>query len=79
MTGRTTSKPGDIPRFRQIYGLFGATPQVLAKKFDYPHNYNQVSREFMYAWLNRHLKLGAAEPVAEKPFVADAAGGAVGL
>jgi hypothetical protein len=58
------------PEIQGIYGLFGATPQVLAKKFDFPHNYNQVSREFMYAWLNRYLKLGAAEPVAEKPFVA---------
>jgi hypothetical protein len=57
------------PEIQQIYGLFGAAPQVLAKKFDYPHNYNQVSREFMYAWLNRHMKLGIAEPIAEKPFV----------
>jgi dienelactone hydrolase len=57
------------PEIQAIYGLFGATPSVLAKKFDYPHNYNQVSREFMYAWLNREMKLGAAEPVAEKPFV----------
>jgi hypothetical protein len=57
------------PELQKIYGLFGATPSVLAKKFDFPHNYNQASREFMYTWLNRHMKLGAAEPIAERPFV----------
>ena len=33
------------------------------------HNYNQVSRELMYNWFNKHLKLGQPEPVDEKPFV----------
>jgi dienelactone hydrolase len=57
------------PEIQKIYGLFGATPNVLAKHFGFPHNYNQVSREFMYGWLNRHMKLGFPEPVAERPFV----------
>jgi hypothetical protein len=57
------------PELQRIYGLFGATPNVLAKHFAFPHNYNQVSREFMYAWLNRHMKLGHAEPIRERPFV----------
>ena len=35
----------------------------------FPHNYNQVSREVMYNWFNKHLKLGQPEPVVEKPFV----------
>ena len=35
---------------------------------EFGHNYNQVSREFMYNWFNKHLKLGLAEPVVEKPF-----------
>jgi dienelactone hydrolase len=56
------------PEIQKIYGLFGAAPNVLAKHFAFPHNYNQVSREFMYTWLNRHMKLGAAEPIAEPPF-----------
>src|SRR5262249_12604075 len=33
----------------------------------FEHNYNQVSREVMYNWFNKHLKLGFAEPVVEKP------------
>src|SRR5436305_1983682 len=32
------------------------------------HNYNQVSREVLYNWFNKHLRLGQPEPVAEKPF-----------
>src|SRR5205807_369450 len=32
------------------------------------HNYNQVSREVMYNWFNKHLRLNQAEPVVEKPF-----------
>ncbi|HVR75311.1 MAG TPA: hypothetical protein VMT52_13320, partial [Planctomycetota bacterium] len=31
--------------------------------------YNQVSREIMYSWVNRHLNLDLPEPVVEKPFV----------
>ena len=34
----------------------------------FEHNYNQVSREVMYNWFNKHLKLGQPEPVVEKPF-----------
>jgi hypothetical protein len=34
----------------------------------FPHNYNQVSREVMYNWFNKHLNLGQKEPVVEKPF-----------
>src|SRR5262249_26391331 len=42
---------------------------VMAKCFpQFKHNYNQVSREVMYNWFNKHLKLGQPEPVAEKPF-----------
>jgi len=36
---------------------------------EFGHNYNQVSREVMYNWFNKHLRLGLPEPVAEKPFV----------
>jgi hypothetical protein len=41
----------------------------LAKCYpQFGHNYNQVSRELMYNWFNKHLDLGQTEPVAEKPF-----------
>jgi hypothetical protein len=35
----------------------------------FDHNYNQVSREVMYNWFNKHLHLGLPEPVVEKAFV----------
>jgi hypothetical protein len=41
----------------------------MAKCFpEYPHNYNQVSREVMYNWFNKHLALGQKEPVTEQAF-----------
>jgi dienelactone hydrolase len=56
------------PELQRIYGLYGATTDVLAKHFPFPHNINQVSREFVYAWINRHFKLGLPEPIHEEPF-----------
>jgi dienelactone hydrolase len=58
-----------LPQLKELYRLYGAEDKVAAKawlKFD--HNYNQVSREFMYNWFNKHLKLGHKEPVTEAPF-----------
>ena len=40
--------------------LYGAADRVDAKNFAFEHNYNQVSREFMYGWFNRALRLGTA-------------------
>ena len=34
----------------------------------FEHNYNQVSREVMYNWLNKHLELKLPSPIEEKPF-----------
>jgi dienelactone hydrolase len=56
------------PELQRIYGLYGATDDVLARHFSFPHNINQVSRELVYTWLNRHLALGVAEPIREAPF-----------
>lgn len=58
-----------LPELKQLYKLYGAEDRVLARAFpQFPHNYNQVSREVMYNWFNKHLKLGLPEPVIEKPF-----------
>ncbi|HTU20704.1 MAG TPA: hypothetical protein VMG10_21770 [Gemmataceae bacterium] len=58
-----------LPELKQLYKLYGAEDRVLARCFpQFPHNYNQVSREVMYNWFNKHLILGLSEPVAEKPF-----------
>ncbi|MCS7160375.1 MAG: hypothetical protein RMJ19_07880 [Gemmatales bacterium] len=57
-----------LPELKRIYGYYHAEDLVAAKYFPFPHNYNQVSREMMYNWFNKHLNLGYPEPVAEKPF-----------
>jgi dienelactone hydrolase len=59
-----------LPELKALYKLYGAEDRVMAKAhLEFGHNYNQVSREMMYNWFNKHLKLGLTEPVAEKPFV----------
>ncbi len=58
-----------LPELKELYKLYGAEDRVMAHCFpQFQHNYNQVSREVMYNWFNKHLKLGLAEPVVEKPF-----------
>jgi hypothetical protein len=47
----------------------GAPDAVAGQKFEFPHNDNQVSREYAYAWFNRVFQLGLPEPVRERPFV----------
>jgi hypothetical protein len=59
-----------LPELKALYRLYGAEDRVMAKCFpQFEHNYNQVSRELMYNWFNKHLKLGQPEPVTERPFV----------
>jgi dienelactone hydrolase len=58
-----------LPELKELYRLYGTEDRVLARCFpQFGHNYNQVSREVMYNWFNKHLKLGQSEPVVEKPF-----------
>src|SRR5262245_30412320 len=58
-----------LPELKKLYALYGAEDRVLAKCFpQFGHNYNQVSREVMYNWFNKHLQLGQKSPVVEKPF-----------
>ena len=56
------------PQIRSVYALFGAADDVAAWHRSFPHNYNQVSRELMYNWFNKYLKLGLTAPVKEAPF-----------
>jgi dienelactone hydrolase len=59
-----------LPELKALYRLYSAEDRVMGKAFpQFDHNYNQVSREVMYNWFNKHLKLGCPEPVVEKPFV----------
>jgi len=56
------------PELKQLYKMLGAEDNVAAKAWvEFPHNYNQVAREFMYSWFNQHL-LGSKKPVEELPF-----------
>src|SRR5260370_32647894 len=58
-----------LPELKSLYKLYGVEDKVMAKCFPkFDHNYNQVSREVMYNWFNKHLKLGLESPVVEKPF-----------
>ncbi|MDB5290937.1 MAG: hypothetical protein JWL69_2178 [Phycisphaerales bacterium] len=58
-----------LPQIKAIYKLYGAADKAMAWHRPFEHNYNQVSRELMYNWMNKHLALGLAEPVTEQPFV----------
>ena len=58
-----------LPELKALYRLYGAEDRVMAKCFpQFDHNYNQVSREVMYDWFNKHLALGRPSPVKEEPF-----------
>lgn len=57
-----------FPQIWSVYKLYDAEKDVAAWHRPFPHNYNQVSRELMYNWLNMHLKLGLPSPVKEEPF-----------
>jgi hypothetical protein len=57
-----------LPELKQLYKLYGAEDKVAARCWpEFGHNYNQVAREFMYHWFNKHL-LGQDKPIAEQPF-----------
>jgi hypothetical protein len=59
-----------LPELKAIYKLYDQPERVMAKCYPmFDHNYNQVSRELMYNWVNKHLELKQASPVEEKPFV----------
>jgi dienelactone hydrolase len=59
-----------LPELKALYKLYGAEDRVLARCFpQFGHNYNQVSREVMYNFFNKHLALKQPSPVTEKPFV----------
>jgi hypothetical protein len=58
-----------LPELKKIYGLYGAADKVNAKHYSFPHNYNQVSRELLYGWFNKHFHLSNPEPIVEKSFV----------
>ncbi len=58
-----------LPELKLLYRLYDQPDKVMAKcRPEFKHNYNQVSREVMYNWLNKHLNLKQPSSVEEKPF-----------
>jgi dienelactone hydrolase len=58
-----------LPELKTIYTLMGVPDAVAGQKFEFPHNDNQLSREYAYSFFNKAFALGLPEPVRERPFV----------
>ncbi len=58
-TAKTMSRA--FPTIRGVYSLIGSTDRIEANVFDFPHNYNQTSRNAVYAFMGRWL-LGIGDP-----------------
>jgi dienelactone hydrolase len=43
------------PALREVYDLYGTTDRISADVFNFPHNYNQTSRNAVYPFLGRWL------------------------
>jgi len=54
-----------FPAIRGVYSLVGSIDRVSAQVFDFPHNYNQTSRNAVYAAMGR-LLLGLGDPALTK-------------
>jgi dienelactone hydrolase len=54
-------KEKGVPEIRGVYRLFGAEDRLSAVVHDAGHNYNQASRESVYAFFRKHL-WGEKEP-----------------
>ncbi len=57
----TKTMPADgMPELQALYRLVDASDHTfLSPSLTFPHGYNQVARRVMYAWFDRHLRLGA--------------------
>src|SRR5437867_4718247 len=57
------------PAIEKIYRLFNAPEKLRYVRFDYDHNYNQTSREAVYAWFGRWLlDQSDSASLAETPY-----------
>jgi dienelactone hydrolase len=50
-----------FPTIRGVYSLIGSVDRIEASVFNFPHNYNQTSRNAVYAFMGRWL-LGLGDP-----------------
>ncbi len=58
-----------LPELKALYALLGKEDNVFGKAhLEFGHNYNQVSRELMYNFFNKHLNLGRTDLIREQSF-----------
>ena len=58
-----------FPELKKLYTLYEKPDHVICGDLlRFKHNYNVVTRELMYSWFNKHLRLGHEEPIEEKDF-----------
>ena len=73
-TGDWTAETMEVeyPAVRAVYDLFGAPDRVEAVRMTAEHNYNQDSREAMYAWMARWLQQAPPDvKLAEKSYTVE--------
>src|SRR5258706_12014140 len=51
------------PAIESVYRLFGAADRLRYVRFDFGHNYNQTSREAVYAWFGQWLVPSSDSPL----------------
>ncbi len=57
------------PELQKVYELFGVRDNVFCRPLlHFKHNYNYVTRQTMYSWFNKHMKLGFDEPIEETDY-----------
>lgn len=56
------------PAVAHIYDLFKSPENLRYVRFDFPHNYNQTSREVVYQWFDKCLLAQPDTPVKEVAF-----------
>ncbi|MDP8246038.1 MAG: acetylxylan esterase [Candidatus Hinthialibacter antarcticus] len=61
----------EYPAVKSIYSLYEAEDKVKTVQIDAPHNYNQQSREHVYAWFDRWFFDGDSDRLDETPFEVD--------
>jgi hypothetical protein len=59
-----------LPDLKKLYAQLGVPENLSAHiATQFPHNYNLPSRLAMYAFFNRHFRLGLPEPIEERDYV----------
>ncbi|MCY2991420.1 MAG: acetylxylan esterase [Planctomycetota bacterium] len=58
-----------FPQLQEHFQLLGVPQNVQHNPYiHFQHNYNAVSRQAMYHWVNEHLKLGLPTPIVEQDY-----------